>query len=58
MVIAALNVVPTSSVTLPLIFIAAPAVAEAVPDIVKSPATVIVEAGSVFVPLPLKVRLP
>src|SRR5262249_223904 len=54
----ALKVVPEPKVTLPVVLIAAAAVAEAVPDIVKLPETVIADPGIVFVPLPLRVRLP
>ena len=52
------NVVPDPSTTLPLKLMVAAAVAEMVPEVVNVPATVVVVAGIVLVPLVLSVRLP
>ena len=54
----ATNVVFEPRTTPPLIVSAPPAVAVAVPAVVKVPAIAIAELGIVFVPLPLRVRLP
>ena len=54
----ALNVVPALIAKAPVTSSTPAAVAVAVPFIVNAPAVVRVLAGSVFVPLPLSVRLP
>jgi hypothetical protein len=51
-----LKVVPEPRVTFPVTLIAAAAVADSVPDVVKFPPTAVVEPGKVIVPEPLKAR--
>ena len=54
----ALNVEPEPRTTLPFTSIGAAAAADAVPAVVKEPASDKLDAGSVLAPLPLNVRFP
>ena len=47
---------PDSTVNLPVVFMALPAVAEAVPDMEKSSIMLNAVPGMVLVPLPLRIR--